>query len=108
MHVHNYCCHHRDEETHIVTSLHRRYSNLIDCAIYFTHTYTERGSNRPATTLLLDKSVVRRPDKEKENPQLAMAISEAQLNGIPIDTVVGFYTSWQQSQSTRGTPGGRR
>ena len=70
----------------------RRYSGLVDCALYFTHTYAERGSSyRGATTLLLDRSAVRLlegGEGGKENPQLANILSEAQLNGIPIDTVV--------------------
>lgn len=83
-----------------------RYSGLVDCALYFTHTYAERGSSHhAAATLLLDRSVVRLVEggasSEKDNPPLADILSEAQLNGIPINTVIRFHTKWQQSQSTQ-------
>ena len=80
----------------------RRYSGLVDCALYFTHTFAERGNTyRAATTLLLDRSAVRLVEgggrggegrwEEEEGEvtsSLASVLSEAQLNGIPIETVV--------------------
>lgn len=64
----------------------------MDCALYFTHTYTERGtSSRAATTLLLDRSAVGLMEEggsSTDNPALADVLSEAQLNGIPIETAV--------------------
>ena len=63
----------------------------MDCALYFTHTYTERGSSsRAATTLLLDRSAVGLVEggSSTDNPALADVLSEAQLNGIPIETAV--------------------
>ena len=70
----------------------RRYTGLVDCALYFTHTHAEHGSSsRAAVTLLLAGSVVRLVEGEgggEEDLPLANVLSEAQLNGIPIDTVV--------------------
>ena len=78
----------------------RRYSGLVDCALYFTHTFAERSSiSQAATTLLLDQSAVklvedeRRSMEEETTSSLANILSEAQLNGIPIETVV--YTALQ-------------
>ena len=65
----------------------------MDCALYFTHTFAERGSSYQAAgaTLLLDQSLVKMAEDGDvgEGPSsLAGIISEAQLNGVPIDTVV--------------------
>ena len=94
--------------------MYRRYSGLVDCALYFTHTFAERGSSysAAAVTLLLDQSAVRMVEGEsgeavrmveggsgeavrmveggsgEEESPLASVLSEALLNGIPIDTVV--------------------
>lgn len=67
---------------------------MVDCALYFTHTFAERGSSgQAATTLLLDQSIVKLVEGgaasggEGTSP-LAEILSEAQLNGVAIDTVV--------------------
>ena len=75
----------------------RRYSCLVDCALYFTHTFAERGgsSGQTASTLLLDQSIVKLVERggggggvgEQMSP-LAETLCEAQLNGVSIDTVV--------------------
>lgn len=74
-----------------ILTLKRWYCGLVDCALYFTHTYTERGpTSRAATTLLLDQSAVRLVEGRgsTDNSPLADVLSEAQLNGIPIETAV--------------------
>ena len=67
----------------------------MDCALYFTHTFVERGSSSgqvAATTLLLDQSVVKLVEGvgggDEGSSPLAGILSEAQLNGVSIDTVV--------------------
>jgi protein SMG5 len=82
-----------------------RYSGLVDCALYFTHTFAERGSSyQAATTLLVDQSLAKLVEGGSEGgegvAQLATVLSEAQLNGVPIDTVVRFHGKWKQSQSS--------
>ena len=77
----------------------RRYSCLVDCALYFTHTFAERGgsSGQTASTLLLDQSIVKLVERagggggvgEQMSP-LAETLCEAQLNGVSIDTVVCY------------------
>ena len=68
----------------------------MDCALYFTHTFAERSSSyRASTTLLLDRSVVKQVEgggsgKEKDAPLISV-LSEAELYGVPIDTVVCMY-----------------
>ena len=67
---------------------------MVDCALYFTHMFAERGSSgQAATTLLLDQSILKLMEGgaatggEGTSP-LAEILSEAQLNGVAIDTVV--------------------
>ena len=70
----------------------------MDCALYFTHTFAERGgsSGQTASTLLLDQSIVKLVERvggggggEQTSP-LAETLCEAQLNGVSIDTVVRY------------------
>jgi hypothetical protein len=82
----------------------------VDCALYFTHTFAERGgsSGQTASTLLLDQSIVKLVERvggggggggEQTSP-LAETLCEARLNGVSIDTVVRFHGKWLQSQSS--------
>ena len=55
-------------------------------------------------TLLLDKSAIGLlddPEKQTTQPQMAKIVQYAQQNGVDIETMLGFYTSWQ-SQSAIG------
>ena len=67
----------------------------MDCALYFTHTFAERGSSgQSATTLLLDQSIVKLMEGvSKEISQLSEILCEAQLNGVSINTVVYMLVS---------------
>ena len=84
----------------------RYFDCLIDCAVYFSQTYTEKGSgNNAVVTLLLEKSITKLIDVPKhqlspEQSELAVIVQRAQQNGVDVETVLDFYTQWQSQSGT--------
>ena len=80
----------------------RNFKQFVSCALYFNQTYTDGESNSAVVTMLVDKSILDAVDGRNQDPkalELSSIVQDAQSEGIDADTLLGFYKSWQKSQS---------
>ncbi len=88
--------------------LYRRFNRLVDCALYFNQTCTEKGgASNTVVTLLLDKTTVKlleTPEHQMsaEQLQLAELVQHAQQGGIDVETMLSFFSQWQSHNNTVG------
>lgn len=76
----------------------------MDCACYFSQTYTQKGKTRAVATLIVEKRILdifSDTAKHTESPHLTETLMTAQQNGVDLETMIGFHINWSKNLKKR-------